>query len=166
MRGCENMFCFGSSFGSNPGSTGGKREGRKPVEQGWWLRATFVCKRPQTAQPQLVCFCHSGLLSSRREEKGSPLLQGPVPGPRLLFGQASARDRSPVPATEYQLVPQSASHHLLWTVCCLYLRELLFAGGDITPEREEAFRVLSLIWQLLPANRLRQIRYRLIRFPG
>ena len=47
-------------------------------------------------------------------------------------------------------MPQSSSHHLLWTVCCLYLRELLFAGGDITPEREEAFRVLSLIWQLLP----------------
>ena len=63
-------------------------------------------------------------------------------------------------------MPQSSSHHLLWTVCCLYLRELLFAGGDITPEREEAFRVLSLIWQLLPAYRLRQIRYRLIRYPG
>ena len=135
------------------------------MEQGWRLRTTF-CLQEASNSSTPACLLLPFRPLTRREEKGSPLLQGLVPGPRLLFGQASVRDRSPVPATEYQLVPQSASHHLLWTVCCLYLRELLFAGGEITPEREEAFRVLSLIWQLLPANRLRQIRCRLIRFPG
>lgn len=42
----------------------------------------------------------------------------------------------------------------------------MFAGGEYTAEREEAFRVLSLIWQLLPEYRLRQIIRRLTRYPG
>ena len=69
--------------------------------------------------------------------------KGPAPGPCLLSGQASARDRVPVPKHgNTSLVPQSASHHLLWDrpAACLYLRELLFAGGGVHGGKRGSFQ--------------------------
>ena len=55
------------------------------------------------------------------------------------------------------------SHYNVWVACVLYLRELLLATGEVTAERLQAVYVLSRLWQLLPVNRLRQIRARLLR---
>ena len=54
------------------------------------------------------------------------------------------------------------SHYNVWTVCVLYIRQLLLAAGNVSDERLEASRILSLLWRLLPVNRLRQIRIRLL----
>ena len=48
------------------------------------------------------------------------------------------------------------------SVCVLYIRQLLLAAGNVSDARLEASRILSLLWRLLPVNRLRQIRIRLL----
>ena len=65
-------------------------------------------------------------------------------------------------STESQLVTRANSHYNVWTVCVLYIRQLLLAAGNVSDERLEASCILSLLWRLLPVNRLRQIRIRLL----
>ena len=82
--------------------------------------------------------------------------------PKLCRSRHSSCDPPQLASTESQLVTRANSHYNVWTVCVLYIRQLLLAAGNVSDERLEACRILSLLWRLLPVNRLRQIRIRLL----
>ena len=82
--------------------------------------------------------------------------------PKFCRSRHSSCDPPQLASTESQLVTRANSHYNVWTVCVLYIRQLLLAAGNVSDERLEACRILSLLWRLLPVNRLRQIRIRLL----